>query len=287
MRIGFVGLGVMGGPMAGHLVGHGNQVTVWNRSPGKSEPLASAGAKVAQSLEELGAECAVIFICVNRTEDVKECLESLTRRAEPGTLFVDHSTIAPAGAIEIESGLRASGFRFIDAPITGGSQGAQRGQLTLFCGGSEADVHEILPIVRAYAKRAERTGGPGSGQMTKLANQIAVGGALMALCEALSFAKKAGLDVALTRDLLSGGAGGSWAFDNYGPKILAEDWTPGFSVKNQRKDFAYTADAAQQVNAAIPGTQLVDRLLAVLEDEGNGEWTTAALYEVMVKMGWE
>ncbi len=284
-KIGFVGLGVMGAPMAGHLVSAGRDVMVWNRSVEKSEPLRDRGAMVAQTLAEIGSTCSIIFTCVSRTEDVRSCVDEMAKSAQPGTLFVDHSTIAPAGAIAIESNLKSAGFRCVDAPITGGSMGAQKGQLTIFCGGSESDVAEVIAIVSAYAKRAERTGGPGSGQMTKLANQIAVGGALLALCEALTFAEKAGLDVALTRELVGGGAGGSWAFDNYGPKILAKDWSPGFSVKNQRKDFGYCEEAAAAINAAIPGTQLVDRLLSVLESQGHGEWTTAALYEVMAKMG--
>ena len=121
--------------------------------------------------------------------------------------------------------------------------------------------------------------------MMKLANQIAVVGALMGLCETLSFAKKAGLDLELTKGMIGGGAGGSWAFDNYGPKILAGDWSPGFSVKNQRKDLAYCKDAAKQVDAAIPGTELVDELLAKLDEQGHSEWTTAALYEVLMEMG--
>lgn len=163
--------------------------------------------------------------------------------------------------------------------------GAQNGQLTIFCGGSEADVEDARPLMNCFAKRVERVGGPGAGQMAKMANQIAVGGALLALCESLSFAKKAGLDVAQIRELVGGGAGGSWAFEFYGPKILNQDWTPGFSVKNQRKDFAYCLDAANQVDASLPGTQLVDQLLSLLEEEGHGEWTTAALYEVMLRMG--
>jgi 3-hydroxyisobutyrate dehydrogenase len=280
--LGFVGLGVMGGPMAGHLARSGAELVVWNRTPAKAEPVRESGARVASSLEELGAECSVVFLCVNRSEDVKQCLTRLTKSAQPGTLFVDHSTIAPAATQEIHASLSAAGFRFIDAPITGGSMGAQRGQLTIFCGGDPADIDEANLYLKSYAKRSERVGGPGAGQMMKMANQIAVGGALLALCECLSFAKKAGLDIAQARELIGGGAAGSWAFENYGPKILAEDWSPGFSVKNQRKDFAYCRDAARQVDAAIPGTDLVDRLLASVEDP---EWTTAALYQVLGRMG--
>ncbi|MFI5385308.1 MAG: NAD(P)-dependent oxidoreductase [Fimbriimonadales bacterium] len=301
-KLGFVGLGVMGGPMAGHLVRNGHDVTVWNRTPSKASGLREQGTRVANSLEELGSHCDIVFLCVNRSEDVEECLDALTASAHPqsdgnttGTvvetngrdaratrLFVDHSTIAPAAAQRFHETLKGRGLRFIDAPITGGSMGAQKGQLTIFCGGYPADIEEAMPYMRSYAKRAERVGGPGAGQMMKMANQIAVGGALLALCECLSFAKSAGLDIAQAREMIGGGAAGSWAFENYGPKILAQDWSPGFSVKNQRKDFGYCREAAAQVGAAIPGTDLVDRLLAKVVDEG---WTTAALYDVMVRMG--
>jgi 3-hydroxyisobutyrate dehydrogenase-like beta-hydroxyacid dehydrogenase len=275
----------MGGPMAGHLIAAGRDVLVWNRTPTKAEWLRDKGAKVAASLDEVGSGCDVVFLCVNRSEDVKECLDGVTASARPGTLFVDHSTIAPPAASDIQRELASRGFRFVDAPVTGGSVGAEKGQLTIFLGGNEPDVEEAMPLIKAYAKRAERVGGPGAGQMAKMANQIAVGGALLALCESLSFAHKAGLDVAQMRSLVGGGAGGSWAFENYGPKILSQDWSPGFSIKNQRKDFAYCDEAARAIDAAIPGTHLVDRLLGRLQEAGHGEWTTAALYEEMLRMG--
>ncbi len=286
-RLGFVGLGVMGGPMAGHLITAGHKVSVWNRTPSKTDPLRQMGALCAASLQDLAAECDVVFLCVGRSEDVAECLAQLTQTAKPNTLFVDHSTIAPTAAKDLYETLKAKGFRFVDAPITGGSVGAQKGQLTIFLGGDEADVKQAMPLVTAYAKKAERVGGPGSGQMAKMANQIAVGGALLGLCESLSFAKKAGLDLAQIRELIGGGAGGSWAYEVYGAKILSEDWSPGFSIKNQRKDFGYCREAAESIDAAIPGTNLVDRLLKMLDDEGHSEWTTAALYDAMLRMGAE
>ena len=291
VNLGFVGLGVMGAPMAGHLARAGHPLKVWNRTRSKAEAFVSslashpegsgANAEIADSLKGLGRICEIVFLCVNRTEDVEECLAELSSEAHPGTLFVDHSTIAPAAARRIAEDLRGKGFGFVDAPITGGSMGAQKGQLTIFCGGEEDDIEAALPYMRAYAKRAERVGGSGAGQMMKMANQIAVGGSLLALCESLAFARKAGLDLAQTRELLSGGAAGSWAFDNYGPKILTEDWSPGFSVKNQRKDFRYCLEAASELGAYLPGTGIVDALLEILEEDGHGEWTTAALYKVL------
>lgn len=281
-KVGFVGLGVMGQPMAGHLLEAGNSLTVWNRTPAKSEPLRSKGATVAGSLVELAETVDTVFLCVGRTEDVEECIGSMAT-AKEGTLFVDHSTIAPSGAIRIGEQLRAAGLRFVDAPVTGGSMGAQKGQLTIFCGGAQEDFDDAVPIMAAYTKRAALVGPQGAGQTMKIANQIAVGGALQALCESLAFARKAGLDVAQTRELLAGGAAGSWAFDNYGPKILAGDWSPGFSIKNQRKDFGYALEAATEHGANVPGTVLVDDLLKSLEDAGHGELTTALLYRLLAE----
>jgi 3-hydroxyisobutyrate dehydrogenase len=275
----------MGGPMAGHLLKSGRPVVVWNRTHAKADPLRDQGCAVAATLSELAVQCDTVFLCVNRSEDVRECLTELANSAPPGTLFVDHSTIAPQAAQDLHDEMVSKGHRFVDAPVTGGSMGALRGALTVFCGGSQSDIEAVSPLLNCYSKRVERVGGPGAGQLAKMANQIAVGGALLALCESLSFAKKAGLDVAQIRELVGSGAGGSWAFENYGPKILAQDWSPGFSVKNQRKDFGYCLEAAEAIDAALPGTQLADQLLSLLEDEGHGEWTTAALYEILLRMG--
>lgn len=286
-RVGFVGLGVMGAPMSGHLVSAGHAVSIWNRTASKCEPLRGLGAEVCGSIEELASRCAVVMTCVNRSEDVADCVRRMAPAAAYGSLFVDHSTIDPGVAIELGGELARHGLKFVDAPITGGSMGAQKGQLTIFCGGEPEDVDRAVPYLAAYAKRAERVGPLGAGQRMKLANQIAVAGALIGLCESLSFAKKAGLDLAQAKDMIGGGAAGSWAFDNYGPKILAEDWSPGFSIVNQRKDFGYCASAASELDAAIPMTLLVDRLLESLQNEGHGDWTTAALYRKMLDLGFE
>lgn len=269
--------------MAGHLAKAGHEVIVWNRSAGKSDSLKGQGAHVASSLEEVAQNCSVIFLCVGRTEDVEECLKQMTPFAEPGTLFVDHSTISVPGAKAIHKDLAKRGLRFLDAPITGGSMGAQKGQLTIFVGGRKVDFHEALPLMRAYAKRAEWVGEAGAGQTTKMANQIAVAGALLGLAESLAFAKMAGLDLALTREMLAGGAAGSWAFENYGPKVLVQDWSPGFSIVNQRKDFGYCVEAADALNLELPMTELCDRLLEVLDKEGRGQETTCAVYDVLIR----
>ena len=277
-KVGFVGLGTMGLPMAGHLYSAGTDLVLWNRTPEKAEPLRKRGAQVASSLAELSEICSTVCLCVPKTEDVRECLNALTPYASSGTLFIDHSTILPKAAIEFHNELKNKGLKFVDAPITGGSMGAQKGQLTIFCGGDEADVRRAVGVTKPYAKRAERVGGSGAGQMMKMVNQIAVAGALLALCEGLAFAEKAGLDLEQTRELVGSGAAGSWAFENYGPKILNRDWSPGFTIDNQLKDLDYCLSSANDIEASIPGAELVNRLLEEMRKNGDGGKTTAALF---------
>jgi 3-hydroxyisobutyrate dehydrogenase-like beta-hydroxyacid dehydrogenase len=282
-KVGFVGLGVMGGPMAGHLFTGGHDVIVWNRTASKADELVDQGLTAAIDLQQLAENSDVIFTCVGRSEDVAEVVRQMTPFAKPGTLFVDHSTIEPAMAKTLYAELKEKGLRFVDAPITGGSMGAKNGTLTIFCGGDHDDVVEAMAVMLPYTKRAERVGEAGAGQVMKLANQIAVGGALLGVCESLAFAQKAGLDLAQAHSMIGGGAAGSWAFDNYGPKVLNQDWTPGFSVKNQRKDFGYCETAADEMGIEIPMTELANRLLNELQEAGRGEDTTAALFEVYLK----
>lgn len=284
--IGFIGLGVMGAPMAGHLLKAYGSLNVWSRTEGRDQALVDVGATRFGSIAELAKASETIILCLNRTEDVESILTEIAAQSK-GQLIIDHSTISPAATRRIHQMVSAKGMRFVDAPITGGSMGAQAGTLTIFCGGTEADVESAIDIIRPYSKRAERVGDGGSGQTMKMANQIAVGGALLALCESLSYAKKAGLDLQQTRSLLGGGAAGSWAFEHYGPKVLNQDWSPGFSIRNQRKDFGYCFESASELGAAVPGTQLIDRLLAVLDEDGHGDWTTCAVYETLLGMEYE
>jgi 3-hydroxyisobutyrate dehydrogenase len=283
-QLGFIGLGVMGEPMAGHLQKKQGAVTVWNRTPGKADALVEAGATLAPTVQSLGESCDIVFLCVRGGEDTVELASSLAECMASGSIVVDHSTTQPAAAIEASRILSARGVAFVDAPITGGSMGAKNGTLTIFLGGETSDCERVSVPLSAYAKKAQRVGGVGSGQWAKLANQIAVAGSLLGLCESLSFAKKAGLDVRQIHELLSGGAAGSWAFDNYGPKLLNEDWSPGFSIDNQQKDLIYTMEAAGEVDAAVPMTALASQLLELLQQEGDGGKTTAALYAKMLDL---
>lgn len=281
MRVGWIGLGVMGGPMVGHMLDADKSVTVWARRRESAEPYLAKGATLAKSPQALAAESDAIVLCVNRSEDVEELVEALNPTA--GSLIIDHSTIAPSTAQDTQRALKEKGVGFVDAPLTGGSMGAIKGTLTVFCGGDPQDVEAAFAVIKPYTARSERVGGPGAGQLMKMANQIAVAGSLLGLCEALSFAQKAGLDLTQTKAMVGSGAAGSWAFENYGPKILAKDWSPGFSVINQRKDFAYALEAANELDSAIPGTALVDELLAELQESGRGGETTAALFDVLLR----
>lgn len=283
MQVGFVGLGVMGAPMAAHLLRAGYEVQVYNRTPQKAQPLLAQGAQQAPNLQSLAANCKRIFLCVRGSDDVTDLIRKLTPNAQPGTLFIDHSTISPPVAEGLHHALTEQGFRFLDAPITGGSMGAQNGTLTIFCGGNREVFEEAEVAMHSYGKRVELVGGPGAGQRMKMANQIAVVGALLGLCESLSFAQKAGLDLAQTREMLAGGAAGSWAFDHYGPKILNQDWRPGFSITNQVKDLHYCDEAAKAIGATIPMTLLARELLQSMIDQGRGEETTAALFEELLR----
>ncbi|MCH8274292.1 MAG: NAD(P)-dependent oxidoreductase [Armatimonadetes bacterium] len=281
LQLGFVGLGVMGALMAGHLLRAGHSVRVWNRTASKVKPLKKQGAQVAAGLRGLAAECDLIFICVTRAEDVEQVVEEALAAARPGTLFVDHSTIAPSAAKRLGERLNSLGHRLLDAPITGGSVGAQKGALTVFCGGGQDDFERAEPFIKAYSKVARLVGPQGSGQMMKMANQIAVCITVLSMAECLVFARKAGLDLKECIELIGGGAGGSWSLSNYGPRAAARDWSPGFSVANQQKDLVYALEAAREFGVALPGTAMVHQLLASLENEGRGGDASAALFEVI------
>lgn len=282
-KVGFIGLGVMGARMAGHLVKAGHDVTVWNRTPSRAEPLRELGASVAVGPREVALVAEFVCICVSKNEDVEAVVSQFPSELNE-KLVIDHSTIAPTKAIEICEVITTKGGSFIDAPVTGGERGAIEGTLTIFCGGSEANVERAQPILSAYGRKVERVGDVGSGQKMKMANQIAVGISVLALCEALVFAENAGLGLQQTLDLVGSGAGGSWSFTNYGPKILNRDWTPGFSVALQQKDLMYALQAARESGSSLPGAALVHQLLAALENTGRGADATPALFEVIEQM---
>ncbi|MEO7453131.1 MAG: NAD(P)-dependent oxidoreductase [Fimbriimonadales bacterium] len=272
--IGFIGMGVMGARMAGHLARR-YELLVWNRTPEKAAGI--DGGKVAESLQELAESCDEIFICVSKTEDVQEVLAGLKQHLRENALIVDHSTIEPKAAKEMA---REFG-RFVDAPVTGGEKGAIEGTLTIFCGGRQENFERAKPFMETYGKRVRRVGESGSGQMMKMANQISVVGCVLAMAESLAFAERAGLNMEETIELVGSGAGGSWSLTNYGPKVLARDWSPGFSIDLQQKDLRYALEAANEMGLDLPGTKLVESLFASLQEQGRGGQATPALFEVI------
>jgi 3-hydroxyisobutyrate dehydrogenase-like beta-hydroxyacid dehydrogenase len=274
--IGFIGMGVMGARMAGHL-GKAYEVMVWNRTREKAE--AVGGVKVAESLREVAESCDEIFMCVSRTEDVREVLAGLKPYLRADALIVDHSTIEPKAAKEMAQMFE----RFVDAPVTGGEKGAVDGTLTIFCGGAEADIERARPMMETYGKRVRRVGDSGMGQMMKMANQISVVGCVLAMAECLAFAERTGLSMEETIELVGSGAGGSWSLTNYGPKVLARDWSPGFSIDLQQKDLRYALEAAEEMGLQLPGAELVHGLFAAMQEEGRGGEATPALFEVIAK----
>ena len=276
--IGFIGMGVMGARMAAHL-GSRHEVTVWNRTRSKAESV--PGVTVAKSLQDVAAACDEIFMCVSRTEDVREMLAGLKPHLREGTLIVDHSTIEPKAAQQ----MAAEFGRFVDAPVTGGEKGAIDGTLTVFCGGEQTDFERAKPLMEAYGKKVRLVGGSGAGQMMKMANQISVVNCVLAMAECLAFADRAGLDLAETIELVGSGAGGSWSLTNYGPKVLARDWSPGFSIDLQQKDLRYALDAAREMGLELRGTELVESLFAKLQANGRGGQATPALFDVISANG--
>ncbi len=265
----------MGSRMARHLA-KSSEVMVWNRTALKAGPLRDV-ATVAESLRDIADACDEIFICVSRTEDVREVLSTLKPGLRENALIVDHSTIEPKAAREMAKEFA----HFVDAPVTGGEKGAIDATLTIFCGGEGADFERAKPMMEAYGKKVRHVGPSGSGQMMKMANQISVVGCVLAMAECLAFADRAGLDLQETIELIGSGAGGSWSLANYGPKVLARDWSPGFSIDLQQKDIGYALDAAREMGLALPGTELVQKLFARLQADGRGGQATPALFEVI------
>jgi 3-hydroxyisobutyrate dehydrogenase-like beta-hydroxyacid dehydrogenase len=271
----------MGRPMAGHLLAKGHEVTVWNRTPGRADELRKSGALVAKTPQDVSANCEIVFICVSRTEDVEQVTGKLAETASERSLFVDHSTIEPAGARRIGEGLSAKGIGFVDAPLTGGEKGALAGALTIFCGGTTENFERARPLMTAYGKNVRLVGALGQGQMMKMANQVSVALCVLAMSECLVFAECAGLSMEESIELIGSGAGGSWSLTNYGPKVLDRDWSPGFAVELQQKDLLYALASAREIGVSLPGTALVHQLFSVLENQGRGGNATPALFEVI------
>ncbi len=272
-KIGFIGLGIMGGGMAHNLLKAGFDVTVWNRTAVRMEPLIAAGAKAGSSPADVAAQSDVILVCVSDTPDVEAVIlgaDGVIESAKAGSLVVDHSTISPTATKEIAAQLSAKGVYMLDAPISGGSEGAAKGTLSIMVGGDAAQFARALPVFQAMGKTITHVGGTGAGQTVKLVNQILVVVTMLGVAEALLFAEAGGLDLAKTLTAVSGGAAGSWSLSNRGPQMVQRDWRPGFTIDLQQKDLRLVLEAADQFGVPTLGTGMVFQLYRTLQQQGLG-----------------
>ncbi len=284
-HVAFLGTGVMGGPMAAHLLAAGHAVTVWNRTRAKAEAVlpAGAGGRVAASPADAarGAEC--IFLCVGDTPDVTAVLfgpDGVAGGLERNALVVDCTTIAPAAEVEHAAQITAAGGRYLDAPVTGGQKGAVEATLSFIIGGEGADLERARPFLQAMGKRIFHAGPVGSGQKLKMVNQLVCALHLVALCEALALTKALDLDTTQAHALLTSGAARSWALEIYGEKLLHDDFAPGFFLKWQAKDIRIATEAAHEMGIVLPGLDLTHERLQAAVRAGLGDEGVQALFKL-------
>lgn len=279
-RIGFIGLGIMGKPMAQNLLKAGFELTVYNRSKPPVEALVSSGARAAASPKAVAEHSDVVITMVTDSEAVKAVVlgsEGVIEGAHPGLVLVDMSTISPAVTRSVCASLAAKGVGALDAPVSGGDVGARDATLTIMVGGTSSLFETCLPVLQALGKKVVYMGPTGAGQLAKLANQILVACNMIGVSECLNFARKAGLDPDRLIDSLSAGAASSWSLVNLGPRMVKRDYAPGFKVRLLQKDLRYVLATADDLEAPLPATALVHQLYRQLEEKGLGEVGTQAL----------
>jgi 3-hydroxyisobutyrate dehydrogenase len=286
-KLAFIGTGIMGLPMAGHLLRAGHSLTVHSRTQAKARPLLDAGATWADTPAAAAKNADVVILCVTDTPDVEHVVlgaDGIVHAARRGLLVVDHSTISPTATRHVAEALAALGADFIDAPVSGGDVGAKNGTLSIMCGGNEDCFRKAQPLLACYGKTITLCGPAGAGQLTKLVNQILVSVTLLAVSEALSFAEKSGLDVSKTVDAVSGGAARSWQLEQLGPKMVAGDWRPGFMVDLMQKDLRLVLEWAEQSKLSLPAASLVHQLFNAAQAAGHGRDGTQSLFTVLQKL---
>jgi 3-hydroxyisobutyrate dehydrogenase len=286
-RIGFIGLGIMGSGMARNLLKAGFEVRVWNRSHEKMAGLSAEGAIPTANPAQLATESDIIITCVSDSPDVEQVIlgeQGVIHGAAAGALLIDMSTISPQTTRTIAARLLERGITMIDAPVSGGSEGAARGTLSIMVGGETAHVERAMPVFQAMGKTITHVGELGAGQTVKLANQILVVGNCLAMCEALLFAQAGGVDLQKTYSALQGGAAGSWMFTNRAPQIMARDWRPGFTIDLQTKDLRLVLDAADELGVPIPTTSYILQLYRTLQAQGLGAEGNHALVKALEQL---
>jgi 3-hydroxyisobutyrate dehydrogenase len=283
-KLAFIGLGIMGGPMAGHLLKAGHRVTVHTRTKAKASPVLDAGAAWAESAKEAARDAEVVFVCVTDTPDVRDVLlgrGGLIESAREGLIVVDHSTISPSATREMAAELAKKGTTLLDAPVSGGDVGARNATLSIMVGGPEEAFGRVEPLLRHMGKTITHCGPVGAGQLTKLVNQILVSVTNLAVSEALVFARRSGLDPEKTIAAVSGGAAGSWQLANLGPRMLKGDFAPGFTIDLQQKDLRLVLQAAAEAKTPLLGLGLVHQLFTTAQAAGRGREGTQALFTVV------
>jgi 3-hydroxyisobutyrate dehydrogenase-like beta-hydroxyacid dehydrogenase len=289
-KVAFLGLGVMGYPMAGHLLKKGgHDVTVYNRTPAKAQQwVKEYGGKSASTPREAARDCDFVMMCVGNDDDVRSVVfgeNGALAAMKKGAILVDHTTASAALARELFEKAKEKGVGFVDAPVSGGQAGAQNGQLGIMCGGEQATFDKARPVIDVYAKLAALIGGPGSGQLTKMVNQICIAGLAQALAEALAFARRSELDLEKVVSVISKGAAQSWQMENrWKPmsELKAEGF--GFAIEWMRKDLGICLGEAKRNGARLPITALVDQFYAHLEARGGKRWdSTSALIQLLLK----
>jgi 3-hydroxyisobutyrate dehydrogenase len=279
--VAFLGLGVMGYPMAGHLARAGHRVTVFNRTAAKAAAwIAEYGGRAAASPREAAADAAIVFACVGNDEDLRAVVlgdNGAAAGMARGSIFVDHTTASAAVARELYAAAGQRGLAFVDAPVSGGQAGAVNGTLTLMCGGDAAPFATLQPVAMAYARAVTRVGESGAGQLAKMVNQISVAGVVQALAEAIAFGQKAGLDMKQVLEVIGKGAAQSWQMDNRGMTMLDGKFDFGFAVDWMRKDLGLVLDEARRNGATLPVTALVDQFYADIQAMGGQRWDTSSL----------
>ena len=277
----FIGLGVMGYPMAGHLAKAGHDMTVYNRTAEKSEKwVAQHGGKHAATPREAAQACDFVFACVGNDDDLRSVTigpDGAFAGMKKGAIFIDNTTASAQVATELNEAAKAGGFDFLDAPVSGGQAGAENGKLTVMVGGEEAVFERAKPVIDAYSRMVGLMGPAGSGQLTKMVNQICIAGLVQGLAEGIHFAAKAGLDVEKVIDVISKGAAGSWQMENRWKTMRDAHYTHGFAVDWMRKDLDIVLSAARQNGASLPVTALVDQFYAEVQKLGGNRWDTSSL----------
>jgi 3-hydroxyisobutyrate dehydrogenase len=286
-RLGFIGLGVMGGAMAARLLEAKYPLVVNNRTKSKANRLVSRGARFVETAAEVAANSDVVLICVTDTPDVVEIVggaNGLLGSARAGLVVIDHSTISPSTTQQLAKELAQRGTTLLDAPVSGGDVGARDGTLSIMVGGDADAFDRVEPILKRLGTTVTHCGPSGSGQLTKLVNQILVSVTNLAVCEALTFARKHDLKLDQTIAALAAGAGGSWQLNNLGPRMIAGDFRPGFSINLQQKDLRLVLQSAEESKTSLPAASLVHQLFTAAQAAGHGKDGTQALFTVVEKL---